>query len=584
MKLRAIARPTERSNAIGGVELLLAPQGLLLTYLGTGSYDAGYAPGPLTHGTLVTIPYAALLSARIDGDQVYLEIDPSLTPLNRLVLTDFSAGSSTHPREKLRRERLIWIASLVGAVVVALLGALTLPKLAPRAGAIAAATFGCLGGVVVLLLGFITSRLFDRSPSSAFLQQAFAEELGRYLPSLVRSPTAPTPEPRPELIPTFGRLIPRTTAGVVITLSACALGALLTGNYVIKSGRNTVSAPAAQAQLTSPAPLPAQEPPQLADNAIPAELGSAAADVPAAPPTPSPAEAKQAADPALRSGSACTCQRSDSLLWGDALPKLSLISFNRRTVTRGNAELTQLDVAAVNNSSEELKELSLNLQFFVVDASPEHRRSAGDHRAVYYQGPLAPGEAIKWAVEARGSAFELLNPIAGSISPSGEGAASADAVMALLKANNRAVRLHGAMLLAYLGDPRAHKAASDLREALREDEAPYLDRLLKATGPLRVCQLRVEGAASPRQVQACVYNASSEARESVGLKLRALVGKVHADTPVAPPPLIDTERVYSLDKPLAAQTGVVVRGALPVEDTTRQLSFEAWADRVDLLR
>src|SRR5690606_19569620 len=115
--------------------LLLAPQGLLLTYLGTGAYDEGYAPGPLTHGTLITVPYSAL-NARVDGDQVYLEIDPSLTPLNRLVLTDFSAGSSTHPREKLRRERLIWIASLVGAVVVALLGALTLPKLAPRAGAI----------------------------------------------------------------------------------------------------------------------------------------------------------------------------------------------------------------------------------------------------------------------------------------------------------------------------------------------------------------------------------------------------------------------------------------------------------------
>lgn len=582
MKLRAIARPTERSNAIGGVELLLAPQGLLLTYLGTGAYDEGYAPGPLTHGTLITVPYSAL-NARVDGDQVYLEIDPGLTPLNRLVLTDFSAGSSTHPREKLRRERLIWIASLVGAVVVAVLGALTLPKLAPRAGAIAGATLGCLGGVVVLLLGFITSRLFDRSPSSAFLLQAFSEELGRYLPSLTRSAAPPPPKPKPELIPSFGMLIPRTTAGIVITLSACVLGALLTGNYVMKSGRSAVAAQAAPAQFT-PAPLPTLEPTQLADNAIPAELSSASGAEPAAPPTPSSEEASQAAEPALRSGSACSCQRSDSLLWGDSLPKLSLIAFNHRTVTRGNAELTLLDVAAVNNSSEELTELSLNLQFYVVDATPEHRRSPGDHRAVYYQGPLAPGEAIKWAVEARGSAFELLNPIAGSISPNGEGAATPDAVMALLKANNRAVRLHGAMLLAYLGDPRAHKAASDLREALREDEAPFLDRILKATGPLRVCQLRVEGASNPRQVQACVYNASKELRENVGFKLRALAGKVHPETPVAPPPLIDTERVYNLDKPLAPETGVIVRGALPVEDAQRKLSFEAWADRVDLLR
>ncbi len=581
MKLRAIARATDRSNAIGAVELLCAPQGLLLTYLGTASWGEGYAPGALTHGTLITVPYMALHNARVDGEQVYLEIDPELTPLNRLVLTDFSAGNSLHPREKLKRDRMIWITSLVGAVVIAILGALTLPKLAPRVGAGATVLAACLGGGVVLLLGFITSRLFDRSPSSEFLRQAFASELSRYVPKLQKSDTAPAPKPKPELIPSFGVLIPRTTAGIVITLSACALGAVLTGSYVLKSERNPNTALPPVAAAHPPPPKESLAESQIVDDATPVEPAASAAKAPE-PEQPSPEDAKQAAIGSLRSGSSCSCARSDSLLWASAIPKLSLIAFNRRTVTRGSRDLTQLDVAAVNNSDEELKELSLNLQFYKV--GNDGKRSLGDHRAVYYQGPLGPGEAIKWAIEAEGTVFELLNPIEGTIAPNGEGAAPPNAIAELLKANNRSVRLHGAMLLAYLGDPRAHKAASDLREALREDEAPYLDRLLKATQPLRVCQLQVVGNGSPREVQACIYNASKELKENVGVKLRALSSSVHPENPVAPPPLIDTERVYGVDKSLPPETGVVLRGAMPVEDPSKPLAFEAWADRIDLLR
>lgn len=580
MKLRAIARATDRSNAIGAVELLCAPQGLMLTYLGTASWGEGYAPGALTHGTLITVPYMALLDARVDGDQVYLEIDPELTPLNRLVLTDFSAGNSLHPREKVRRDRMIWLTSLLGAAATAILGALTLPKLAPRVGAGATVLAACLGGGVVLLLGFITSRLFDRSPSSEFLREAFASELSRYVPKLHKSDTAPAPKPKPELIPKFGVLIPRTTAGIVITLSACALGAVLTGSYVLKSERNPSTAlPPVAAQAAPPRQTLAES--QLVDDAVPVQPAASAAPAPE-PEQPTEAEAKAAAVGSLRSGSSCSCARSDSLLWAEPISKLSVIAFNRRTVTRGNRDLTQLDVAAVNNSDEELKELSLNLQFYKVGS--DGKRSLGDHRAVYYQGPLGAGEAIKWGVEAEGSVFEVLNPIEGTIAPNGEGAASTNAIAELLKANNRPVRLHGAMLLAYLGDPRAHKAASDLREALREDEAPYLDRLLKATQPLRVCQLQVVGSGNPREVQACIYNASKEPRENVGVKLRALSGAVHPESPVAAPPLIDTERVYGVDKRLPPETGVVLRGSMPVEDPSKPLSFEAWADRIDLLR
>ena len=56
------------------------------------------------------------------------------------------------------------------------------------------------------------------------------------------------------------------------------------------------------------------------------------------------------------------------------------------------------------------------------------------------------------------------------------------------------------MMLAFLGDPRAREGALELREALREDEAPYLARLLQALGELRVCQLSVAGSGAVRSL------------------------------------------------------------------------------------
>ncbi|MBX3182330.1 MAG: hypothetical protein KIT72_09235 [Polyangiaceae bacterium] len=575
MKLCAIARATERSNVVGAVELALGPAGLSLTYLGAGAFGEGYAPGALTSGTRVLVPYAALQSARIDGEQIYLEIDPQLTPLNRLVLTDLSLGQRVHPREKLRRERVFWLASLVGAVVVSLLGALTLPKLAPRAGAAATTLLAALGGALVLLLGSWGSRLLDGGPSEAFLRQAFADELRRYLPSLIQSDRPPEPAPKPELIPSFGALLPRSTAGIVLTLSACLLGALVTGRYVTQQGRTT-----AQVAEAPPPAVRAPEPEPAGDT--PREAPAAPSPVTAAQPSAPREAAQPSSEPQLRTGSGCRCPRSDSLLWPEALPKLSLLSFNHRTFTRGNRTLMYVDIAAVNNSNEEVRELSLNFQFY--GRNPDGQRTLGDHRSVYYEGPLGPGQAIKWGVEARGTEFEPLNAPTGTISPSGEGAAAADLLAELLKANHRPVRLHGARLLAYLGDSRALGAATELREALREDEAAFLDRVLWASRPLRVCQLRVEPTGNPRAVQACVYNDEGAPRERLGLKLRALAGQVLSDSPVAAPPLVDAERVFTIDQPLAAGSGVEVRGMLPVDDPARPLVYEAFADRVDLLR
>ena len=58
MKVRAVAVGTERSNAIGTVELECSPHGLSVVYLEVGSFTVGYAPGAFTVGTHVLVPCA----------------------------------------------------------------------------------------------------------------------------------------------------------------------------------------------------------------------------------------------------------------------------------------------------------------------------------------------------------------------------------------------------------------------------------------------------------------------------------------------------------------------------------------------
>src|SRR5690606_19537972 len=159
------------------------------------------------------------------------------------------------------------------------------------------------------------------------------------------------------------------------------------------------------------------------------------------------------------------------------------------------------EIAAVNNGDKDIRDLSLMVSFFEApQAEPV------SHRALYFEGPLMPGQAIKWSVEARGETYAVDHGVSGDIGPGGDGAASRDQLAPPLDSINRRVRLNGAMMLAYLGDPRARDAVMKLKEALREDEAPYLDRVLRALSDVRVCQLAVADAGERRSFEACVFN------------------------------------------------------------------------------
>ena len=282
----------------------------------------------------------------------------------------------------------------------------------------------------------------------------------------------------------------------------------------------------------------------------------------------------------------CQCVRSDCALWADPIPKLSTLLLSKRSHPKGRHTQLQLDIAAVNNTDRPIHELSMMVQFYEQDPPPSLKRYPVSNRAVYYEGPLGPGDAVKWSIEARGTEFEILNPIEGDVGPRGEEAAPTNLLAELLDANHRPVRLHGAMMLAFLADPRAREGTLKLRDALREDEAPYLERLLLATADVRTCQLRVNEGGAARSVQACVFNASGEPKPNLGLRLRGLAGRIDHELPVQPPPLVATEATWKLAAELPPNAGARVTARLDLTGTDGKAPamFEAYADRIDLLR
>ncbi len=571
MKFRAIAVAAERSNAIGTLELECTPHGLVITYLGVGAFSDGYAPGALTMGTRVTVPWSRIDEARVEGEQVYLAMEPSVTPHSRLTLVNFSTGDGVHDREVHRQRLILRIGAIAAALLAILVPALSVPRIAPHAGAGAALTIGALASLAILVVGFAADRhvaLGGRDGEAA--RNAFAGELSIYLPHVSRSASAPEPKPEPFRLPSFDKLLPRTTFAIVATLTAGALGAVLTAHWVLAGGRR---AGAPVADLRPPRALDTPDAPRAAEPR-PAAATHAPAPKPAST-VPPPAPAGDVA----ATGGACRCARADSLLWNKPIPKLSTLILGRRFEHDGNHEKLALDVAAVNNSDHDMKDVTLMVQFFERDPPPSNKRYPVSSRALYFEGPLGPGQAIKWSTEARGREFEISMDDPGTLGPEGQGAAPTNLIADLLNANHRPVRLHGAMLLAYLGDARAREAALKLREALREDEAPYLARLVSALADVRACNLGV----SSGTVSMCLFNASKEAKTDLGISVRGLDGDVDASDPVGRPPMVLVEHTWHVPGQLAADSGVMTSARLDLGGQT-PATYEVAADRYDLLR
>jgi len=572
MKVRAIALGEERSNAIGTVELECAPFGLVMAYLGVGAFSEGYAPGALTRGTLVTVPYARVRQARFEGERLLLEIDPELTPHHKLVLGGFTIGDGTH-RHELYRQRLVLRTGAFGfALVCALVAALLVPRLSPSSSATLALSIAGIVAATVLALGFfIDRRLVSGQLDGEAAQNAFASDLRTFLPNLVRLDRPPPKAPKPLPLPDFQGWLPRTTAAIVITLTAGGLAAVLISKWMLDApetmARSTLSAseaddPGAEASEAPPAVMDLDAEPATPSVAAAANT-AAPAPPPAAPPpaAPPPATSEPAAGDVVRTGQ-CQCTRAGSLLWQTAVPKLSVLVLSTKLRQDGRRKHLELEVAVVNNSGQALSDVTLRVNFFERDPPPSAARHFSRHRVLFFEGPLEPGQAIKWSTEARGIEFELENPVEGDIGPGGDGAAPADAFAELLNANHRPVRLHGAMMLAYLGDTRAREGALKLQDALRDEEASYLRRVLDSMALVRPCQFEMSGSGVTRSVRACVFNTSDQKQENLMLKVNALDAGFSLAHPVGNPPAILGERAWNVPGSLAPGQGARVETTL----------------------
>jgi hypothetical protein len=576
MRFRATAVNAERSNAAGAVELECTAAGLLLAYRGMFAANEGYVPGAVASGAELVVPWPSVLETSLEGDQLFIEVDPRVTPLNRLCLSAFAAGAETLPPDESRRRRLVVRIASIGLAITAALAAFAGARGAGAGPSLSlSVSAAVLTALAVLAVGFWADRfvaLPSPSVSGDVARELFLAELSQYRPAVPRAPAA-APPPRPPLIFLFERLLPRTTAAIVITLSAALLGALLTTRVIVldEAARRPARAtqPSDEALRTRPEPRPT---PVVA-------IAQPAPAKPATAPSPPAGET-------VRLGESCRCPRSDSALWSTPIPKLSLLTLSQR-VRKGRGEdenkrkkYLELELGVVNNSRSEIPELSLLVEFFEVDPPPSNKRYSVSTRPLFYEGPLRPAQAIKWSVEAQGQEFEVHNPVPGDIGPFGDDAAPSNLFAELLTANHRPVRLHAAMMLSFLGDPRARDAVLELREALREDEAPYLNRLLQAQGTVKVCRLQID--ASARAGTACLFNAGSEPRKDLGLRVRALQAEVQHGDPVGQPPEVKAESSYHVPGELPPNEGKAASFAFDLRGE-RAEAFEGFADRYDLL-
>jgi hypothetical protein len=72
----------------------------------------------------VVVPWQAVLETALEGDQLFIEVDSRVTPLNKLRLTAFAAGAEELPSRELVRRRLVVRIASAGLATTAALAAL----------------------------------------------------------------------------------------------------------------------------------------------------------------------------------------------------------------------------------------------------------------------------------------------------------------------------------------------------------------------------------------------------------------------------------------------------------------------------
>src|SRR5512145_521574 len=496
--------------------------------------------------------------------------------MHRLMLVRFSFGNDRSPHEIRQRRVLLRIFAIATGFMVVATSSVLLPRLSPNLGLYFGLGLGVVLAGVITVAGVALDRwITTGGQPSVIVRDIFVGELMSILPRLPHEYAAELQGHRGLRLPNLDGVLPRTTLAVVITMAGALLAALVMGNWVFWGDHTQVREAASTPTERAVQREPSEARPSIQAAVAPAAAPSAAPAVPTATASTAPASAESfpPGTPGILSPKGpCTCSRADSPLWREPPPRLSPLVLSSRRVPHKNHEDIELELAVVNNSERPLGNISVLVEFFEADQSNVTRLTSIESRTVFFEGPLGAGKAIKWHVEERGTTFKIHQPtsngiiIDDAVGPLGEGAASAGAFVELLHANNRPVRLHAAMMLAYLGDQRARAGVVELGEALRDSETGYLRRLLEATNDQMACQIEIAPTGNPRTLRACIYNAGTAPSNNPIATLHLLDAVISPKDPVAPPPQIITERALPVAATLAPKSGMLVEGTLDWND------------------
>lgn len=535
--VRAVAVAHERSNAVGTVELSCGPKGLWVRFVRISAFTDGYVPYPAIAGQAITVPYDQVVRVATDAEGlVHLTLDPSCTPFHRLVLAGLVRETTFDHHfswlQRARFEHAVTLAAIaswlpIAAGLKALVPALSELLVLSIAATIALLFNGMRRAIAsrLVLFGARTERVRSELVSDLSLRLGPSRVQDLVTPGVAvasghaveRAPERVVPAEGAGLGPLFA------TAGIV---AAVALLAILVGRTIWLQPREAEALPAGD--------------PSSAIASGPADLSSA----PSAPITAEPPR------PVVQLPS-CSCERSESSLWADGVPKLSVLSTNRPGKTSERKPSVYPEIAVVNNANEDLKNVMLTVDFSQSPREGHPARHTGE-QGLLYDGVLGPGQAVKWRLKGRGDDYTVTSSVSGRVGEAGVQAAPADAFQKLLSARTPSVRLHGAKMLAWLGDPRAREAIEVLEREHRQDMEQSLSLIADALRPVRVCQPRItQGPTSSSvRLEVCVFNASDEAHDRPALVARTGRGQEEQETR------------WIVEAPLPPGTGVRTTGTL----------------------
>ncbi len=514
---------------MGSVRLNCSNEGLGIDLLRVGRFAAGFAFVGLAHPVSFRVPFAAIRGLVREGPVLHLTLDPqAAAPYNRFALCRFSENPHRSLLRALRTH--VWVRLLT--ILGPLLAVVALAVFVPRDWLGGFVGFGACG----LILAWLTWRLsrgavtwwLRGGPQADRLGRGFEHTLSQRL-GLVPVDVLgvePTVPPSPEAVAAQQDLSlseawsVATRPRLFALLGALALLAVLGSVMAVKrfGVREFFELPV----------------PELRGRTAQTVRRSFAAAVAVGTPQ----------------HDSCDCVRPTSALWGRGIGQLSVLisprigRVDRLWVKPGETAAVfhqsedpssdaptessrqgddepdagpdargkaakeprsggevEFDLAVVNNSATALNTVSLVVTFARRTATG--RRTAIMERGLFYPATLKPAQAIRWRVRAEGTEFRVDCPVTDKLGT--VPVAEVAGFRRLLSARLMAVRVHGAMMLSYLRQPRARQDTMALGPltALEENARKHILHTLE---PLYVCERKLVQDG----LSLCVHNGTKQ--------------------------------------------------------------------------